>query len=103
MTVYNKLVRDRIPEVIEASGKKCEVRVLDDQEYILRLNQKLQEELQEYLADQSVEELADMVELIQAILEFKEVSLDQFEQIRKEKHEVRGGFRKRLFLVNVSE
>jgi predicted house-cleaning noncanonical NTP pyrophosphatase (MazG superfamily) len=45
MIVYNKLVRDRIPEVIAASGKRCEVRVLDDQEYMLRLNQKLQEEM----------------------------------------------------------
>lgn len=103
MIVYNKLVRDRIPEVIEASGKKCEVRVLDDQEYILCLNQKLQEELQEYLADQSVEELADLVELIHAILEFKGISSDRLEQVRREKRAAHGGFRKRLFLVHVSE
>lgn len=103
MIVYNKLVRDRIPEVIAASGKRCEVRVLDDQEYVLRLNQKLQEEVQEYLADQSVEELADIAELIRAILEFRGVSPDQFEEIRRAKQEARGGFSKRLLLVHVSD
>ncbi len=103
MRVYNKLVRDRIPDIIAASGKRCAVRVLGDEEYLLSLNQKLGEEVEEYRANPGVEELADLVEVVHAILEFKGITLEQFEQIRREKREVRGGFSRRLFLLHVSD
>jgi len=96
-------VRDRIPELIAASGKTCTVRVLDDQEYVDKLHEKLAEELQEYLADGSVEELADLAELILAILDVKGVSPEEFEAIRRRKREERGGFSERLLLVHVSD
>lgn len=59
MIRYDKLVRDRIPEIIQAAGKRCEVRVLDDDEYAQRLDQKLAEELAEYVQDRSIIELMD--------------------------------------------
>lgn len=103
MRVYNKLVRDRIPEMIAASGRQCAERVLDDDAYIASLNQKLGEELQEYLATQGVEELADLVEVVCAIVEFKGLTWEQFERIRLGKREDRGGFSQRLYLGHVSE
>ena len=58
--IYNKLVRDRIPEIIEADGRKCETVILSDEEYIAALDKKLSEELAEYLESGSLEELADL-------------------------------------------
>ncbi|MBY6275846.1 nucleoside triphosphate pyrophosphohydrolase [Symbiobacterium thermophilum] len=103
MTVYHKLVRDRIPEIIEASGRTCVVRVLDDQAYLDSLHRKLEEELQEYLTTHSLEELADLLEVAYAIAEFRGVRPEQLEQVRREKREARGGFRRRLFLLQVSD
>ncbi|HYF78495.1 MAG TPA: nucleoside triphosphate pyrophosphohydrolase [Symbiobacteriaceae bacterium] len=100
MPEYNKLVRDRIPEIIEASGRRCEVRELNDEEYLAALNRKLGEELQEYLADGSLGELADLVEVVNAIVLFRGHSLEEFEQIRMEKQQVRGGFTRRVLLVS---
>jgi predicted house-cleaning noncanonical NTP pyrophosphatase (MazG superfamily) len=101
MKVYNKLIRDRIPEVIEANGKTCEYRVLRQEEFLRCLGEKLLEELKEYQASGDVEELADMVEVILAIVKEKGVSPVGFEQIRLDKREKRGGFEERLFLVSV--
>ncbi len=101
---YHKLVRDRIPEIIEAEGKKCEVRTLDDdEEYLLELNWKLQEELHEYQESGAVEELADLVEVAQAILRLKGISKKKFEGMMAEKREERGGFEERVYLVKVEE
>lgn len=102
--VYRKLVRDRIPEIIEADGKKCEIRRLDDdQEYLLELNWKLQEEILEYQESGAVEELADLVEVVQAIVKLKGVSRKRFEGIIAKKCEERGGFEERVYLVKVEE
>jgi len=103
MIIYNKLIRDRIPEIIEKSGKKCTIRTLDDEEYIKSLNIKLQEELNEYCENEDIEELADLVELVYAILEYKGVSLEEFENIRLKKKDKRGGFDKRIFLESVDD
>ncbi len=101
---YHKLVRDRIPEIIEAEGKKCEVRTLeDDEEYLLELNWKLQEELAEYLESGTVEELADLVEVAQAIVRLKGVSQRKFEEIMAKKRGERGGFEERVYLMKVEE
>ncbi len=101
--VYQKLVRDRIPEIIEAQGKKCEVRTLDDEDLLLELNRKLQEELAEYLESGTVEELADLVEVAQAILRLKGISKKNFEEIMAKKREERGGFEERVYLIKIEE
>lgn len=103
MTVYNKLIRDKIPEIIEESGREPKIQVLSDKEYLIELNKKLQEELNEYYEDQSINELADLVEVVYAILKYKEVPLHKFDEIRKNKAEKRGGFDKKLFLKEVTE
>jgi len=107
MPIYNKLVRDRIPEIIEKSGKKCTMRVLDREEYTAELQKKCREEFDEYLqADtdaEAVEELADLLELIHALAEVHGSSAEEVEQIRKEKAERRGGFQEGLFLIEVKD
>lgn len=100
---YNKLVRDKIPQIIEQSGKKLVVEKLSDEAYINYLNSKLGEELSEYTENESVEELADLVEVIYAILDFKKVSIEEFEKIRNDKVEKRGSFKERLLLKEVIE
>lgn len=104
MKIYNKLVRDRIPEIIASdNGKTCSIRTMQPVEYLKALNKKLQEELQEYLESGEVEELADLEEVLRAILDVKNVSYDDFESIRIEKANERGAFKKRIFLEYVKE
>ena len=105
MTVktYNKLVRDLIPEIIEASGNKCRTRVLSDEEYLEMLDAKLDEELAEYHKDQNLEELADLLELIRAAAIARGYTLDELEAARAEKSAKRGGFERKIFLVDVDE
>lgn len=100
---YHKLVRDKIPEIIEKSGKKAIIEKLDDKGYIDLLNKKLGEELREYLKSGRVEELADIVEVIYAILDFKKMSVSEFEEIRLDKVNKRGAFKERLLLKEVIE
>ena len=100
---YNKLIRDKIPEIIEKSGKKPITEILDVEAYKKHLDLKLNEELQEYLNDGNVNELADLVEVIYAILKHKGIEPDDFEQIRRKKAEERGAFDKRLLLKEVRD
>ena len=100
---YNKLVRDLIPEIIEASGKECRTRVLSDEEYLKMLDAKLDEELAEYHKDQNIEELADLLELIYAAATARGYTLDELESVRAEKAKNRGGFEKKVFLIDVIE
>ena len=101
--IHNKLVRDHIPEIIEASGKVCKTIILDDEEYIHMLDAKLDEELAEYHQDQNLEELADLLEVIYAAAQARGYTLDELEMARKEKVEKRGAFDKRIFLKEVIE
>ena len=103
MKIYNKLIRDRIPEIIEASGKTCSIRTLGSEEYLKELNKKLTEELKEYQESGELEELADLVEIVYAIVEFKGSSIEEFEGIRQDKRYKRGGFEKRLFFESTGE
>lgn len=104
MKIYNKLVRDKIPEIINNDPeKRCITRILRDDEYLVALNLKLQEELKEYLESGEIEELADIEEVLQAILDAKKVSFEDFESIRKTKVEKRGAFKKKIFLECVIE
>ena len=103
MPVYNKLVRDKIPVIIENSGKKAITTVLNQEEYLTELDRKLNEECAEYQQDKSIEELADMLEVIYAIAVARGYSVEELEQVRREKAEKRGGFNDRIFLKEVIE
>jgi predicted house-cleaning noncanonical NTP pyrophosphatase (MazG superfamily) len=98
MAKYEKLVRDNIPEMMAKEGKQARTRVADDSEYERMLNQKLAEEVREYQENGEVKELADLVEGVYAILDFKQIRKASFETIRKNKAKARGGFGKRLIL-----
>ena len=98
---YNKLVRDRIPEIIEASGKNCVTEILSDADYLKMLDAKLDEELAEYHKDQTVEELADLLEVILAAATARGCELEQLEHIRREKARKRGTFEKKILLKKV--
>ncbi len=100
---YNKLVRDRIPEIVENAGKTACVEVLSDAEYQTAVDQKLGEELQEYLAEGDVTELADLLEVLYAAAQARGCSREELEKIRAEKAEKRGAFAKKLFLRYVEE
>ena len=101
---YKKLVRDKIPQIIERNEKRsCIVRVLDDEEYLEELNKKIQEELAEYLDSGKIEELADLEEVLRAILDYKGVSYEEFERIRQEKVNKRGAFKDKIYLEGLEE
>ena len=103
MRSYTKLVRDNIPNIISENGEKPITRVLTDEEYIRELNLKIEEEVKEYLLDFSVEELADIEEVIRAILDYKNVSYEEFENVRLNKFNKRGAFKERIFLERVED
>ena len=100
---YNKLVRDRIPEIIGASGKSCKTEILSNEEYLEMLDAKLDEELAEYHKDQNLEELADLMEVIYAAAEARGYTREELEQVRRKKAAERGEFRKRLLLLEVQD
>lgn len=94
-----KLVRDCIPDIIDKNGETCETKVLEtDQEYEAALLEKLHEEVAEYQMDRTLEELADIMEVISAIAESRHSSLEEIDQIRIQKKKERGGFEKRIVL-----
>ena len=101
--IHRKLVRDKIPKIIEGSGKTCNIRILSNAEYLAALDAKLQEELNEYQADKSMEELADLLEVMMAVAEARDHTFTEIEAIRREKAEKRGSFRERIWLESVSE
>lgn len=102
-TVHNKLVRDRIPEIIEASGRTCVAVTLPDDAYIRALDAKLNEELAEYQQSKSLEELADLLEVMGAVVKARGYIWDDLTRVRKEKRAARGAFDKRIFLKEVIE
>ncbi|MBQ7301514.1 MAG: nucleoside triphosphate pyrophosphohydrolase [Clostridia bacterium] len=98
-TTYNKLVRDRIPEIIEAGGGQCRTAILSDDEYLAMLDAKLDEELAEYHRDQNIEELADLLEVIYAAAAARGYTFEALEAVRAEKAEKRGGFERKILLI----
>jgi predicted house-cleaning noncanonical NTP pyrophosphatase (MazG superfamily) len=104
---YNKLVRDRIPEIIESSGKKFSTKILSQEEYITELKNKSFEELEEYrdaeTREDALEELADLMEIVHALAKSHETSLEEVEEVRLKKAEKRGAFEKRIFLIEVED
>ena len=98
--VYNKAIRDKIPEIIRDSGSECNIKVLSDSEYLPFLELKLLEELDEYEASKSVEELTDLIEVIYRIAELRGTSNETLDKVRFDKRGKRGGFDKNLYLVD---
>ncbi len=107
MPAYNKLVRDRIPEIITKQGLTLTTRILEADEYLTELRTKLQEETNEFLTAESsseaIEELADMLEVIHALAERHGASVQELERIRADKADKRGGFRDRIYLIGVED
>ena len=101
--IYNKLVRDKIPEIIEASGKTCETEILSDEEYLQMLDKKLDEELAEYHQEQNIEELADLLEVLYATAKARGYSIEELEHVRLEKQKARGGFDGKILLKSVKK
>jgi len=95
---YNKLVRDRIPEIINEKGSTAIVHIADKDEYWQKLQEKLGEEYEEFIKDPNVEELADILEVIHAICDYKKIKLQDLEAARIQKAEKRGAFTKRIIL-----
>jgi predicted house-cleaning noncanonical NTP pyrophosphatase (MazG superfamily) len=95
---YNKLVRDKIPEYIRRKGGTPVTHVADEAEYWQKLKEKLLEEVNEFQKDENQEELADVLEVIDAIVSFRNFDRLEIDRIKKEKADERGKFEKRIIL-----
>lgn len=103
MKKYDKLIRDKIPEIIKEDDKEFEIDIMDDQEYKEYLQDKLLEEAEEYVESDEIEELADVLEVIKSIAEYEGVKFETIEEIRKKKAERRGRFKEKIRLLKVKE
>lgn len=107
MITYNKLVRDNIPTIIEEDNKTCRTKILTSEQFEQEAKKKLYEELDEYMNatnnKESLEELADILELIHALTGVHDASFKELEAIRVKKKEKRGGFDDHVFLIDVDE
>lgn len=99
--IYNKLVRDKIPEIIKKDGKTCITEVLSDEEYLRMVDAKLDEELEEYHKDNNIEELADLIEVIYAATVARGYSVEELEKVRQAKVVERGAFNCKILLKEV--
>lgn len=95
--IRGKLVRDKIPDIIKADGKTPIIRVLSEDEYFVELDKKLEEEVAEYKEDNSIEEMADILEVLFAICESRGHSIDELLNVKQKKKNERGGFQNRFF------
>ena len=100
---YHKLVRDKIPEIIEKTGKTCRTEILSDEAYLALLDKKLTEELAEYQESKSLEELADLLEVMEAVVAARGYTWEELLAVKEEKKAARGGFAEKLLLLEVSE
>lgn len=102
--IYNKLVRDKIPENIDKiEGRKSNYKILEDKEYIEELDKKLFEEAHEFVEEHSVEELADLMEIIYTIMKINNISINDVENARKIKKDKKGGFNNKIYLIDVEQ
>ena len=101
MKKYNKLVRDKIPEIIKASGKECEIEIAPKEERYGLLENKLQEEVGEFLEDKNLEELADIMEVLFGLAHVLGYSEEDLLKMRDKKREERGGFKEGIVLKAV--
>ena len=101
---YNKLVRDKIPENINSEpGRKSKYRILNDKEYLNELNKKVIEEANEFIEENSIEELGDLMEVINAIMQFKNYKTEELHKVMKEKADKKGAFNNKIYLEYVDE
>lgn len=100
MVIYNKLVRDKIPAIIAAQGELPHIRILEQEEYLRHLESKLDEETGEYHRDKTAEELADILEVVLALAEANGCTKEELMEIYQKKHDARGGFEKRIYLIS---
>ena len=101
---YNKLVRDKIPENINSEpGRKSKYRILNDKEYLNELNKKVIEEANEFIEENNIEELGDLMEVINAIMQFKNYKTEELYKVMKEKADKKGAFNNRIYLEYVDE
>ena len=100
---YNKLIRDNNVKLMEDKGCKVTYEILDDKRYGQELDKKLQEEVSEYLADYSVEEMADVMEVIYAMLDFRGITMEEVEKVRLNKRNLKRAFKNKIFLKDVEE
>ena len=103
MKIYNKLVRDKIPEILEATGARCETRILTDDEYLEALDAKLDEELAEYRESGDVEEIVDLLEVLYAIAKAKGYPIERICGKKARKAVDRGSFDKKIMLLSVED
>lgn len=107
MPVYNKLIRDKILDVLIEKKLEYSSRVLDEKEYEMAIKAKFHEEISEFekaeTSEEIISELADILELIHAAVQLQNTSFEQLEEIRKQKKNSRGGFDKKLFLIEVKD
>ncbi|HET6864242.1 MAG TPA: nucleoside triphosphate pyrophosphohydrolase [Candidatus Saccharimonadales bacterium] len=101
--IYNKLVRDKISDIIKADGKKSKIRILDDREYLVELIKKLKEEADELEENPSIEELADIKEISIAIRETLGIDEKELENVRRKKAASNGRFKNKIFLETVED
>lgn len=102
MKVYNKLVRDKIPEIIKADGKECEIEIASKCERQELLEKKLMEEVNEFLEDKNLEELADVMEVLYGLANNMGYSEEDLNKKRLEKLEKRGGFKEGIVLKYIT-
>ena len=100
MKIYNKLVRDNIPKIMISNEVKPVTRILNDEEYLEELNKKILEEVNEYIESGDVMELADIYEVLLAILDVKGINYKEFEEMRISKVRKRGAFKDKIFLIS---
>ena len=98
-----KLVRDRIPEIIKNDGKKPIIEILSNEDYLIELDKKLNEEVAEYQADKSIEEMADILEVLFAVCEARGHSVEELLQVKEFKREKRGGFKDKIYWIGNEE
>jgi predicted house-cleaning noncanonical NTP pyrophosphatase (MazG superfamily) len=99
---HKKLIRDRIPEIIESNKGKYETIVLNDSEFEAELKKKLLEEVNELLSAKNGEELnelADVLEIVKSLSSHYKISFNELQKYQLEKRRKRGGFKKKLFLI----
>ncbi len=95
---YHKLVRDKIPEYIREKGETPITHIANEKEYYQKLKEKLIEEIKEFNKNESVEEFADILEVLDAIADYKKFDKKEIEKIKAEKAEAKGKFKKRIIL-----
>ncbi len=95
---YNKLVRDKIPEYIRNKGGNPITHIADDAEYWQKLKEKLLEELEEFKKEENIEEFADLLEVVDAIADYKKFDRKEIEKVRNKKAVERGRFEDKIIL-----